>query len=382
LFALARFEVMRTGKSKYCVGVVKNVNIVGRTTMLLFHFPKTHVKFDEWIELGSSRICPVNTKSSISHVPKKQNAKQPSRHGVAVDQKNTCQVQSMSTDESNFEPSIDQCIRPVATVNMQSGHMASVCNFNGSVTNVPYKQVASNFLKTYDVQPWREASSHSATVQHFNKSISDFGISGQPASSISDSVVSLTTRDNYQRHSISNNGENIDGQPAVDHCLSSRGDCNQNALHSNFYRQPSLDENKVNLNNCNSVAARQQLQHGLQQTSAVGTYVGLSCKSDGHSFQPFSQYGAPQGMTSSIPVTPGDGVSRKHGIASFDKLLLLASASHGQVQQQINTQTEQMPQLYNSTSGTYQHQETQHSYQHPNPQVDCSWSGWVNPGNM
>jgi hypothetical protein len=36
------------------------------TKRVLFHFPKTETKYDEWIEIGSSRISPFNTKQDFS----------------------------------------------------------------------------------------------------------------------------------------------------------------------------------------------------------------------------------------------------------------------------------------------------------------------------
>lgn len=65
----ARFDVLRQGKSKYYVGVVKDIDFSAATKRVLFHFPKTHVKFDEWIEVGSPRICCLHTKVSIEKKP-------------------------------------------------------------------------------------------------------------------------------------------------------------------------------------------------------------------------------------------------------------------------------------------------------------------------
>jgi hypothetical protein len=51
---------LRSQRSKYCVGVVVDYDVIGKRVK--FHFPKTKSTRDEWIEVGSSRIAPLNTK--------------------------------------------------------------------------------------------------------------------------------------------------------------------------------------------------------------------------------------------------------------------------------------------------------------------------------
>ena len=61
-FCIARFDVRRQGKGKYCTGVVTKVDFSGRIKRIHFHFTKTHAKYDEWIEFGSDRIARLGTK--------------------------------------------------------------------------------------------------------------------------------------------------------------------------------------------------------------------------------------------------------------------------------------------------------------------------------
>jgi len=55
--------VLRKGKNHYCIGVVSKIDFSGKIKRILFHFPKIHSKFDEWIEFGSDRIARLNTKA-------------------------------------------------------------------------------------------------------------------------------------------------------------------------------------------------------------------------------------------------------------------------------------------------------------------------------
>ena len=62
----ARFDVLRTGKNYFSTGIVMDKDFSSSTKRVLFHFPKTKTKYDEWIEIGSSRISPFNTKQDFS----------------------------------------------------------------------------------------------------------------------------------------------------------------------------------------------------------------------------------------------------------------------------------------------------------------------------
>jgi hypothetical protein len=52
------------------------VNFGGEEKRILFHFPKTSEKFDEWIEFGSPRICALNSKVPFQ-VNEKKKPKKP-----------------------------------------------------------------------------------------------------------------------------------------------------------------------------------------------------------------------------------------------------------------------------------------------------------------
>jgi hypothetical protein len=94
---------LRTGKSKYYVGVVKDVKLLGRTALLLFHFPKTSAKFDEWVEFGTSRICPVNTKSIPTQVKKKLDKHQSSSPRVEVSNEKSPKALSVANGNSHLD---------------------------------------------------------------------------------------------------------------------------------------------------------------------------------------------------------------------------------------------------------------------------------------
>lgn len=57
---LARLDVLRTGKSRYCVAIVVDYDAVGKRVK--FHYLKTKSSCDEWIEIGSPRIAPLHSK--------------------------------------------------------------------------------------------------------------------------------------------------------------------------------------------------------------------------------------------------------------------------------------------------------------------------------
>jgi len=62
---IARFDVFRQGKEakpRYYSALVKELDSTGSVLKILFHYTKTNVKYDEWIEFGSPRICAYNSK--------------------------------------------------------------------------------------------------------------------------------------------------------------------------------------------------------------------------------------------------------------------------------------------------------------------------------
>jgi hypothetical protein len=61
----ARFDVLRTGKkSKWSAATVVDLDFVGVTKRVKFHFPRSDVKHDVWLEAGSNRIAPLYTHTS------------------------------------------------------------------------------------------------------------------------------------------------------------------------------------------------------------------------------------------------------------------------------------------------------------------------------
>ena len=57
-----RYDVLRTKKKCYCTGEVVDTDFKGEIKRVKMHFPKIPEKFDEWIELPTSRIAPLFSK--------------------------------------------------------------------------------------------------------------------------------------------------------------------------------------------------------------------------------------------------------------------------------------------------------------------------------
>jgi hypothetical protein len=60
---VAKFDVRRSDKDHYTLACVTRVDFVGTQKKIRFHFAKSSTCRDEWIEFGSDRIAPMNTKS-------------------------------------------------------------------------------------------------------------------------------------------------------------------------------------------------------------------------------------------------------------------------------------------------------------------------------
>jgi len=71
----ARFDILRTGKKHFTEGVVVNVDFASAAKRLLFHFPRTAAKWDEWVEIGSKRIAPLRTYTKLKVATKGGKAK-------------------------------------------------------------------------------------------------------------------------------------------------------------------------------------------------------------------------------------------------------------------------------------------------------------------
>ena len=70
--------MLRTGKEKWAVGVVVKRDFDGESKRVKFHFPKLHIKFDEWVDISSPRLATLYSKTdpqkdsskSVSNKPK------------------------------------------------------------------------------------------------------------------------------------------------------------------------------------------------------------------------------------------------------------------------------------------------------------------------
>jgi hypothetical protein len=59
----AKFDVRRSDKDHFSLAFVTRVDFVGNPKRVRFHFSKSSTCRDEWVDFGSDRIAPVNTKS-------------------------------------------------------------------------------------------------------------------------------------------------------------------------------------------------------------------------------------------------------------------------------------------------------------------------------
>jgi hypothetical protein len=73
-FAAARFDVFRVGKKKSCsVAKFVDLDFVGHTKRLKFHFSRTDIENDIWVEAESDNIAPwdIHTNNTLSRQRKK-----------------------------------------------------------------------------------------------------------------------------------------------------------------------------------------------------------------------------------------------------------------------------------------------------------------------
>ena len=68
---LARFDVLRPEKKRWSTATVVDVDFVGQTHRVKFHFPRTQITSDTWLEAVSNRIAPLHTHT-IRHERKRQ----------------------------------------------------------------------------------------------------------------------------------------------------------------------------------------------------------------------------------------------------------------------------------------------------------------------
>jgi hypothetical protein len=68
---LARFDVLRPEKKRWSTATIVDVDFVGQTHRVKFHFPRTQITSDTWLEAVSDRIAPLHTHT-IRHERKRQ----------------------------------------------------------------------------------------------------------------------------------------------------------------------------------------------------------------------------------------------------------------------------------------------------------------------
>jgi hypothetical protein len=329
------------------VGVVKDVKVIEGTRMLLFHFPKTHIKFDEWVAVGSSRIQPVNTKSvdkSADNLEKKHKSS-PHSFSPALNLETGAWIPSSVT--THFSPHS-------SAVAVGGKRNSSVSNSDCALS-APQKNVISN-----GSQSELEAMTRRyALLQSEGNSV--VGGVSQSLDYAQNSLVSTTENERFCLHDFSNNDQE---SPSVNQIFGGGNWDKTNTSKCSFYRQLDL----------------KQPNRGPPNYSPVVSY-GLTYNNNGQHFHSNPQFVSLEDNVYMNPATPGDICNTNHGLASFDKLLLLASASHGQATQQINAQLPHTQQLGNGNGINYQVQQSQYTYQHQTPQSDRSWAEWTNQGN-
>lgn len=80
-----------------------NVDFSGTVKRVLFHVPKTKAIYDEWIEIDSPRIAPLNTKQDPNSKPKRSAKKKKTENNVAhsIDEHASMQGPSVPVQQSS-----------------------------------------------------------------------------------------------------------------------------------------------------------------------------------------------------------------------------------------------------------------------------------------
>jgi hypothetical protein len=162
----ARFDVLRSGKEKFTVGVVVKVKVEGGRRNAKFHYLNHSIKYDEWLDMESPRVAPLHTKTP--QPPKRKAPKVTTKK-----EKNTAYEGNHSIDEECDTTLVDvaqngksesstQSMAGMAENLMNGQAMAipkeSTYEDPGSHVKDPQKSVASTPKKPPDVLKGKESS--------------------------------------------------------------------------------------------------------------------------------------------------------------------------------------------------------------------------------
>jgi hypothetical protein len=247
--------------------------------------------------------------------------------------------------------------------------------------------ISNNYLLQRST-PIETKSVNYAREYSADNSTSNLGCWQQPVSFARNPTVatSATCNDDYLSRNFAVNGQNLGGRHPLSSSHSEMEKWNQSSglpyspndtieSMSMSLRQPYMYDNNVSPGACNSATLRNRSQYEYQQGNTACAY-GDAAR---HQFPSFTHYMVPQD-----PARTSESGNGNHCLTPFDKLLMLASASHGQAQQQANARAHrevQIPQSQGSSVVTFQNQHVAnqstpfpYSYQQPHPPVD--WGGW------
>ncbi|KAL3921197.1 MAG: hypothetical protein SGILL_002873 [Bacillariaceae sp.] len=107
----ARFDVLRVAKrKKWCPATVVDIDFIGQTRRVKFHFPRTQLKSDVWLDADSRSIAPLHTHSSpleprkqVKPPVKKKGSKSTKRKAKKADDDTSSSGSSFDMAESGSE---------------------------------------------------------------------------------------------------------------------------------------------------------------------------------------------------------------------------------------------------------------------------------------
>ena len=352
---------------------MKDLDFSSSTAKVLFHFPKMHVKFDEWIEVGSPRICALGTmvmhkkeqviaKKTNSKVEMMNNDSSSSRGGGdSLTNEGPSDFASPSPPrvENTKDNDIDISASPNANdkvLSNSSGHTLNIAELSEAV---PLPECDSPMLckseRIVTVQP--------TSTLGFPSSLGGHRFSGQRENNNYDQMrqrsteiysgIDLTQQAHMSNHTIP--GTILDN-------------CTPFAL-----RQNNVNPKVVTREECNRTCPPQSIAE-YQATQSQSSNIRNSFYNNFHQWngqthntnafqvsQTLSPRGQFQGYLGFPDSTPSFDQTPRVQESAFDKLLMLASASHGQADVH-GAWRGPMPESVSSFAGIASHPQTQVTY--------------------
>jgi hypothetical protein len=273
---------------------VKEVDFTGPVKRILFHFSKTHEKFDEWIDFGSPSICPFDSKVSILRQEKAETKKRKEEG-----EKEKVLVSQTRSDQPKFE----EDVLSARQISVASDELPSNNSAEGYVVSseksLPNQNKASFMDKNAPVQPFSDSrlqfSSH-IRQPDFISTGSGFASFSAPAdmsrhlAKCTDANVSCSNLPKQSSsHGFSSNGQIVSGLSGLDilAAISAQNSLNEQAAArgSNVYETPSATSvARFNSNLPPSHLLQQQFHH--QQNIQ---HSNVSSFQDSHQFMDYVQ---------------------------------------------------------------------------------------------